>query len=179
MRKSWVGAIGAIAVAGAVLTPTAAFADTGPSVDTTTTFDVSSGLLTVTAPDTASLGTGAPGTTISGSLGTVTVNDNRALLSASWTATASASNFTTGGGTANETVPATDIRYTVGTITDTGTITTAGTNLTPMTTADQTVVTGSAGDGDNAASWNPTLAVAVPGTTVTGVYSGTITHSVA
>jgi hypothetical protein len=176
--------IGAIAVAGAVLTPGAAFAataapaDTGPSVDTTTTFSVTSGALTITAPDTATLGSGAPGTTISGQLGTVTVNDNRAALTASWVASASASDFTTGDATPAETIPAADLSYTVGSFTIVGTITPVATNLAHMTHAAQAVVTGSSGVGDNSVSWNPTIAVAVPANAITGTYTGTITHSV-
>ena len=65
----------------------------------------------MTAPDTVDLGSGAPGTTISGTLGTVTVTDDRALLAAAWTATASATDWTTGGGTPAETIPATDVGY--------------------------------------------------------------------
>ena len=67
--------------------------------------------------------TNAPSTTISGSLGTVTVTDNRALLSAAWTVVASSSDWTTGGGMLAETIPAGDVGYTPGVITPTGTIT--------------------------------------------------------
>jgi hypothetical protein len=59
----------------------------GGGPDTTVTFTVTSGDLTMSAPVTADLGSGAPGTTISGNLGTVTVTGNRALLTASWTTT--------------------------------------------------------------------------------------------
>ena len=34
-------------------------------------------------------------------------------------------------------------------------------------------------DGDNAATWRPTIIVTVPGTALIGTYSGTVTHSVA
>jgi hypothetical protein len=185
MRKSWGAAIGAIAVAGAVLTPAAALAATnapaatGPSASTTTTFNVGNGALTITAPDTAFLGAGLPGTTISGQLGIVTVNDNRASLTASWVASAAATNFTTGTHTAAETIPATDLSYTVGDFFNiVGTITPTASDLASMTIASQPVVTGSAGVGDNAVSWNPTIGVAVPANAVTGTYTGTITHSV-
>jgi hypothetical protein len=182
MRKTWCVAIGAIAVAGAVLAPATAWAapaETGPSVDTTTTFSVTSGALTITAPDTANLGSGAPGTTISGSLGAVTVTDDRAALDASWTATASSTDFTTGGGTPAEIIPVADVSYIVGdvTVSATGTTPTV-TDLTPMTVLAQPVVVGG-GVGDNTATWTPTIDVAVPGTAVTGTYTGTITHSVA
>jgi hypothetical protein len=118
-----------------------------------------------------------PGTTITGSLGTVTVTDARALISASWTATASSTNFTTGGGTPAETIPATDANYNPGPITTTGTITATGTDVT-LSNAAQTVVAGTAGSGDNTASWDPTIAVAVPATAVGGLYTATLTQSV-
>ena len=86
------------------------------------------------------LGSGAPGTTISGALGPVTLTDDRALLSASWTVEASASDFTTGGGTPAETIPAIDVSYDPGSITTTGTITATGTPVTLSGTA-QPVVT--------------------------------------
>ena len=41
----------------------------------------------------------------------------------------------------------------------------------------QTVVTETGADGDNAAAWNPTIAVTIPPLAVTGTYDGTITHS--
>ncbi|HET7015802.1 MAG TPA: hypothetical protein VFI65_17915 [Streptosporangiaceae bacterium] len=180
-------------VAGLMLAPTAAFAASNSPVashhapaghtqggfdpDTTVTFAVTSGELTMTAPAAADLGSGAPGTDISGSLGAVSVQDNRALLTASWVVTASSTDYTTGTATPAETIPATDVDYAVGTITKTGTITTTGTNIT-MSNSTQTVVTGSAGVGDNSASWDPTITVHVPANAVNGTYTGTIAHSV-
>ncbi len=161
--------------------PTAlAYSSTGPSAgdpDTTVTFTVTSGELSMTAPASVNLGSGAPGTTITGAVGAVTVTDDRALLSASWTTTASSSDWTTGGATGPETIPATDVGYTPGSITTTGTITATGTPITLSSTA-ATVVTGTAGVGDNTASWNPNLAVAVPAAAVGGAYTGTLTQSV-
>jgi hypothetical protein len=181
MRKSWGVVIGAIAVAGAVLTPATAWAapaqPDATASDTTTTFSVDSGALTISTPISANLGSGDPGTTITGALGAVTVTDSRALLTASWTVTVSSSDFTTGGGTPAETIPASDVGYDPGSITTTGTITATG---TPITLAGMSapVVTGSAGVGNNIASWNPSVAVAVPEAAVGGTYTGTITHSV-
>jgi hypothetical protein len=105
------------------------------------------------------------------------VTDTRALLSAAWTATASSTAFTTGAGTPNETIPATDATYSPGAITTPGTITATPTEIT-LTGAPQTVVTGTAGVGNNTASWDPTLAVHVPAQAVGGVYTGTLTQSV-
>jgi hypothetical protein len=178
------------AVAGIALVPGIASAATaspnvlarssGPSAgdpDTTVTFTVTSGELSMTAPVSVNLGSGAPGTTINGAVGAVTVTDDRALLSASWTATASASDWTTGGATPAETIPATDVGYNPGSITTTGTITATGTPITLANTA-APVVAGSAGVGNNTASWNPELAVAVPAAAVGGTYTATLAESV-
>jgi len=141
------------------------------------TFTVTSGALGITVPATADLGSGAPGTAIVHLLGTVTVTDDRAALSASWTASASSSDYLTGDGTTAETIPAADLDYAPGTVTKTGTITTTTHNIT-MSGSGQAVVAGSAGIGDNSAAWDPTITVHVPASAVTGSYTGTITHSV-
>ncbi|WP_133260086.1 hypothetical protein [Streptacidiphilus pinicola] len=155
-----------------------AAATRGADPDTTTTFSVTSGALSMSAPVSASLGSGAPGTTVSGALGAVSVTDDRALLSASWTATASVTDFTTGGGTPPETIPATDSGYDPGAITTTGTITATGTVVT-LSNSPQTVVTGTSGVGDNTASWDPNVSIALPASAVGGTYTGTLTQSVA
>ena len=72
--------------------------------------------LTLTAPASANLGSGAPGTTISAAIGPVTVTDDRALLTASWTVTAAETDFANGA----QTIPASDASYAPGTITTTG-----------------------------------------------------------
>src|SRR5580692_304896 len=124
MVKSAFSILAVAAVAGIALTPVAASAATARSAvlayssnpiasspTTTVTFTVSSGLLALTAPATANIGTNGPGTSISGDLGTVVVTDNRALLSASWTAFAASTAWTTGAGTGAETIPAGDVAY--------------------------------------------------------------------
>ena len=145
--------------------------------DTTVTFAVTSGALTMTAPTAADLGSGAPGTTITNEIGTTTVTDDRALLSASWVADASSTDFTTGAASTNETIPVTDATYAPGTITTTGGITATPHDVT-LDGDPQAVVTGTAGVGNNTASWSPTVAVAVPVQAVTGTYTGTLTQSV-
>jgi hypothetical protein len=157
--------------------PSASTAAPGSDPDTTVTFAVTSGLLTITAPIASDLGSGAPGGTISGALGAVTVTDNRALLSASWTATASSTNWTTGTATPAETIPASDANYDPGPVATTGTITVTPTDIT-LSNSPQTVVSASAGTGDNTASWDPTVSVVVPAAAVTGTYTATLTHSV-
>jgi hypothetical protein len=189
------------AAAGIALTPVAASAATRPAVlatshttaaagdpDTTVTFTVTStGTLSMTAPDSVDLGSGAVGGTISAALGDVTVTDDRALDAATWTVSASSTNWTTGAGTPVESIPAGDVSYdpgpftaTTGTVTQ-GAPTTATTLLTPVSPATTgvpvTVVTAT-GVGDNSATWDPTISVAVPAGAVAGDYVGTLTQSV-
>lgn len=195
LRISSLLACGAAAVIGVALAPAAASASplgsagvatssatsAGPTgsgssdPDTTVTFSVTSGALTITAPVAANLGTAAPD--VSGALGVVVVTDNRALLSATWTATAASTSFVTGSGTGPETIPVSDVSYSPNSITTSGTITVTPHNIT-MSGAPQPVVVGSAGTGDNTASWNPTISVNVPPAAVFGTYTGTISHSV-
>lgn len=173
-------ATAAVTVLGAVAGP----ADAATSGNTTTTFTVTGGALAITVPGTASLGSGAPGTPISAQLGGVSVTDSRALLSAAWATTASTTAFTTGGGTTPETVPNTDVSYWSGAataVTGSGTFTPGQANAGAAQAMGTTVTafTLASGVGNNSASWNPTLVVAVPAAAVGGVYTGTVTHSVA
>jgi len=151
---------------------------------TTVTFAVNTGPLSITVPDTASLSAAAPGEMASGALGAVTVTDARAALDAFWTASVSSSDFTTGGATGAETIPAADVGYWSGpAIATTG----AGTFVPGQPTsgavvslaATQTAFSMTAGVGDNSATWDPTADVQVPAGAVSGTYTGTITHSVA
>jgi hypothetical protein len=158
-------------------------ADAAPG-DTTTTFVVTGGSLTISVPGSASLGNGAPGTTISAQLGSVAVTDLRALLNASWTASVSSTAFTTGGATAAETVPLTAISYWSGAATassGSGTFTPgqAAAGNAQTLTASRSAFAFTAGVGNSSAAWNPTLVVALPATAVAGTYTGTVTHSVA
>jgi hypothetical protein len=190
MVKSAFSILAVGAVAGIALAPAAASAGTdrpaalaysstqsGGDPNTTVTFTVTVGALSMTAPATADLGSGAPDTTITGALGTVAVTDDRALLGATWTATASATDWTTGGGTAAETIPATDVGYAPGAITTTpATGLATGTAITLAGTPAPVVTL--ATNGDNTAAWDPAIAVAVPVTATGGVYTSTLTQSV-
>ena len=190
MIKSAFAILGAAAVTGIALAPGAASAapatppvlansstPSGSDPATTVTFTVTTGALAMTVPTNVDLGSGAPGSTISNVLGAVGVTDNRALLTASWTATASSTAWTTGGSTSPESIPAGDVTYNPGSITTTGTITATGTSITLAGTTTP-VVTATAGVGDNAATWDPTISVAVPAAAVGGAYTGTLTQSV-
>jgi hypothetical protein len=180
-------ALSPVAASASVLRPAAlaessANAPSAGDPDTTVTFTVTVGLLSMTAPTSANLttGSGAPGTTISGPVGPVTVTDDRALLSAAWTVNASETNWTTGAGTLAEVIPATAATYNPGAFTTTGTITVAAASDPPIPLSQGAipVVNGTAGVGNNTATWNPTIAVAIPAAAVGGLYTGTLTQSV-
>lgn len=135
------------------------------------------GTLTITAPATTNLGTVTIGGQLSAHLGTVTVT---AQGTNTWTATVTATTFTTTGGT----IPNNDIRYWSGPATATtgpGTFTPSqptAAQAVPLN-ASRTAFSRTGSNAQNSCSWNPTLIVTVPNTAVAGTYTGTITHSVA
>ncbi len=167
----------------AIVVPFAS-ANAAPTGDTTVTFTVNGGTLDISVPATANLGAATAGVDLTGQLGPVTVTDARALLDASWSASAISTDFTTGGGTTAETVSATDVSYWSGA----ATATTGNGTFNPgqATAADAVAIDTSktafdhaGGSGSNSAAWNPTLDIAVPAAVVAGTYTGTITQSVA
>jgi hypothetical protein len=153
---------------------------------TSTTFTLTGGAISITVPgSTVNLGSvSVAGSPITGHLGTITINDGRGLLNGGWTGTVSSSHFTTEGQTAHEPVAATNVAYWSGAATATlGLSTLAGIQLTSgaavAINAAQTAFTAGSLIGNNSASWNPTLIVTIPGSSVVGTYTGTVTHTVA
>ncbi len=173
--RAMVVAVAAMLVLSVCL-PAAASADTGT---TTATLTLTGGALSITVPtDAGSLGTQANtvgGGTISGPLGQVQVNDARSAAAGSgWVTSVISTAFTPPAGPA---IPASAVSYTVGAITQTGTATYTANdpgNLTGVAPA----LTATGITGDNSATWNPIIHIAVPGGMAAGVYSATITHSV-
>lgn len=149
--------------------------------DTTATFTVTGGTLTVAAQPSANLSSAAIAGAAAGPLGVVTVTDNRNNANSAWTASAQSGSFTTGVGGANRSIPNTAATYDTGVVTeglgaaDNVAITAAAGvfGASPRTAASNT------GFGNNAASWNPTLSIMVPAGTLSGIYSGVVTTSVA
>jgi hypothetical protein len=169
----------AVAVAGMFtlsLAPPASAAGSGISPASVT---VTGGYLSITVPTGGvSLGTQADtvgGETISGLLGQIQVNDARDDVAGSgWVVSVIASAFTPSAGPA---IPASDISYTAGVITQVGTATYTANNPVNLTGV-APAVTATGITGDNSATWDPTINVAVPGGFAAGVYTATITHSV-
>jgi hypothetical protein len=143
---------------------------------TPATFTLTAGALSISAPTgSVSLGSQVAATsssTMSGSLGAVTVSDQRGGVT-TWTASVISTAFTPPAGPAD---PASNVSYAAGAITVSGVVATgvAASDLTGVST----VVTGASG-GISTATWDPTISVIVPANFAPGVYSATITHSVA
>ncbi|WP_307716887.1 hypothetical protein [Streptomyces sp. V4I23] len=147
------------------------------------TFTVATSNLVIEVPSSRDLGSGFPGQTISGQLGTVTVHDERAAADATWTAQVFATQFDTGTDQPSETVPPNLVDYWSGP----ATATTGNGDFVPgqPTRASRvslerprTAFSHTSGSGNNSASWNPTLEITIPNDAVGGLYSGTVTHSV-
>ena len=152
---------------------------------TTTTFTLAGGALSISVPASRNLGSAATGaSTLSAQLGTVTVTDSRGALLGSWTATVSSTDFTTGGGTANETIAKSSVTYWSGPATSTsGTAVRAPGQATSADAQDlsttRTAFSATGVVGNNTTAWSPTLTVNIPSAAVASTYSGTVTHSVA
>jgi len=171
--------IAVFAVTLAALAGTVTSASAATTGETVTTFAVSadSSGLAITVPVSKNLGSGAPGSSISTTLGAVTVSDTRALLLGNWTASVSATDFSHATVTgANGTIGAANVSYSPGTASASSGLPAAGAggSLEQSRTAFSRT-----GVGNSSATWDPTVTVSVPAQAVGGTYSGTITHSVA
>ena len=190
LRRTIAAAATGLALAGGVLAGAPAQAAPSPS---SAYFTITGSTdLAVSVPNPAggvNLGTVAAGTPLlTGSLGSVTVTDNRAALVAAWTAKVTATDFVheLAGTTppANAVVPKASILYTAGlptATTGTGAFVPGVTTLASLTPeAEALQIAGTwAGVGSNSATWNPTLAFTLLNSQVAGKYTGQITHSVA
>ena len=115
MNKQVLSGCLAVTLSAAAVTAGAGPANAADGSNTTVTFTLAGEGLSISAPTSASLGTASnEATTVTGSLGTVTVTDQRGQLAAAWTATVSSTPFTTGGGSPAETIPAANVTHTPG-----------------------------------------------------------------
>ncbi|MFP5284063.1 MAG: hypothetical protein ACLGIF_11510 [Actinomycetes bacterium] len=168
------------ATATALLTlgfPSLAAAD--DSDDSTVTLQVEGGALEISVKDgSTSLGTvrsSAEGTTVSGRLGQVVVTDERnAPAGSGWVASVESTDFQPRRGSA---ISASKISYLAGPIEKDGTATVTGKDPRNLRRS-KAVVTATNIEGNNTASWYPTIEVDIPPGLVAGEYAATITHSV-
>jgi hypothetical protein len=143
------------------------------------------GSLSISVPASVNLSTGTPinATSLSATMGNVTVTDTRVSVLNGWTATVASTDFTTGAGSTYEKIPRASVSYWSGTATAT-----TGTGVfvpgqatallaTPLSgTVTAFSVTGVVAG--TSATWRPTIVVGIPTGVVVGTYQGTITHSV-
>lgn len=171
--------LGTAAVAAGVLAPAAHAADSGATFQIT----AAASSVTISVPaSTVDLGSAAAGAaSIAKNLGMVTVTDARSKLAPVWTVNASSTDFVLSGGTgtAEEKVAATDITYTPGAVTYTG----SGTGAfvaTPISSMSAPLPVGvyTGVVGSRTVSWNPTVTLPLNANQVAGTYNGIITHSV-
>jgi hypothetical protein len=177
MSKRSTRAVATLTVTGSLVLALTGNASADP---TTATVTITGGALAISVPaDAGSLGTSpntVGGETISGSLGTVQVNDARSAAAGSgWVASAISTAFTPPAGPA---IAASAVGYSAGVITKVGTATYTANNPTSLTGV-TAVVTATGITGDNSATWSPTISVTLTGGLAAAVYSATITHSVA
>jgi hypothetical protein len=182
MRKSL-----ALAVTAAMTTGLVAFipavADAASS-NTTVTFNLVGGTLSIAAPASVSLADVASSTTAStetGQLGSTTVTDTRGSLVGVYTVAVTSSNFTTGAAGPTQTILGSTVTAFSGPATFTNT--SAGsvhvTTTAPVAAAGVVPIEGnSAYSGNDSSSYNPTITIPVPATNVAGTYTGTITQTV-
>jgi hypothetical protein len=154
------------------------------AADTSISFAITAGSLSISAPASSDLGSVAAGSaSLSGTLGNVTVTDNRGAAAAAWTATVAAVATPWCTGTCDSTskqVPGSDITYTDNSFgTTSGTCTTRTPGPGGVLSADRTAASVSGCDGTNSATWNPTIALANLADNLAGSYTGTLTHTVA
>jgi hypothetical protein len=179
MRKRLALVLSVATAAGSMIAFSAP-ADAGQGV----TFTLTAGLLQVSDPADKSLGSVGTGTaSISNTLGSTTVTDNRGALLGTWTASVSSTDFTTGAASANETIGKALVNYYSGASTaSSGTAVRVPGQATALLATDlstaRTAFSATGVVGNNSTTWVPTVVVNLPSAAVAGTYSGTVTHSI-
>jgi hypothetical protein len=144
---------------------------------TPASFTLTSGTLSISAPsDGITLGTQIASTTastMSGSLGAVVVSDQRGGAT-TWTASVISTAFTP---TANPADPASNVSYSAGPVVESGPVVATAIPATGLAGV-VTIMTG-VSTGISTATWSPTISIVVPANFAPGVYTATITSSVA
>jgi hypothetical protein len=153
-------------------------AQAATSGSSTATMTIPGGVLSISVtPSAGGLGyrADAYGQTVSGLLGQVQVLDARnAPAGSGWTASVTSTPF---GSASGGQVPASAISYLVGPIAQTGIASYTANDPSGLASV-VPAVTATGISGNNTATWNPRIIVAIPSGMTAGTYSATITHSV-
>ena len=156
----------------------------GGCADTTATFTVASGTLSIAAPTSVTLagsGLGLTAGSMSGTFGTTTVTDTRGGLGVGgWTVSVDATDFTTadnGGGTITKDNGS--MYSGAGTIVSGAPVLVPTSVASPVSLASTaTLISATTATGSNQVTYTPSLSVTIPTNAVPGTYTGTITQSV-
>lgn len=136
----------------------------------------------ITVPATGSLGTVQAGQTGIVKLGSVKVTSSG---NRGWLATVSVTSFKTGGGSPSETISPSNVSYWSGPVVSKSGPGTpvpgqaAASSRVPLSTSRTAFSFTTSLQTASSVTWQPTLNVSVPATSVAGTYTGTLTHSVA
>lgn len=174
LTRASLALIGSTALAASVALPASA-------ADTTMTVTVPSGTITISSvSDSVSLNSVSPGSTATVTLTGVKVTDNRAGTTG-WTATVISTDFKSAKretlGVSLHSIAASNASYTAETATVTGTATVTTTGKQTDLSAAKAVQTAGAVQGNNTATWNGTLELAVPSNAIADDYTAVVTHS--
>jgi hypothetical protein len=182
MRKPLALAATAALCAALAATASPAQADTGV---TNVSFQVAAGTLTIATTATAPSTTaelGGSGATATVPLGTTTIKDTR-LIGTSWSYSATASNFTTTGGSVSKDQASFHVQAgwtaPAGMVLPTFSSPPATTPQAADANGSRTLMTTLVGVLNNGVTFTPVLTVAVPAGSPAGTYTGTVTQSVA
>lgn len=155
----------------------------GSCSDTSVSFTVNAGALSIAAPASVTLSSATLGLTagsVTGTLATTTVSDTRGGLGVSgWTVTASTTDYTTtanGGGTIG--AAAASMSSGAATIVSGAPVVVPSLSAVNLA-APATILQATSATGSNSVTYTPTLTVAVPTSAIPGPYTGTVTQSVA
>ncbi|RRQ28093.1 hypothetical protein DK926_09395 [Rhodococcus sp. Eu-32] len=171
MRKSLFATVAVSgALAAAVIAP-----GVSNAADTVVTFTVAGGALNITAPASQTLT--VTGNQATGSITPVVVSDQRRGING-WTASAISTAFTKPAPDP-ATIPATAVTYQGSLPAVTGVAVVTPSLLPVVLDTNKNVQVATAVIGANTATWNGAVTVTLPSDVVAGVYTGTITHSVA
>jgi len=179
MRKSLALLVATASLSGVgALVPAAANA-----ADTTVTFTVNSGSLSVNAPASLSLSAANLALTagsVTGTMTTNTITDTRGGLGLTgWTVTGSSTDFVTANN-GGFTIPKASVSLSSGAATIVSGVPVVVPSLTGVSMgAPATILQATSATGSNQVTYTPTVAVTVPTNAVPGSYSGTITQTVA
>jgi hypothetical protein len=170
-RVSLIAAVSAALVGSIALPATAA-----DTVGSPVTVEVPVGVLSVSVPASAALGTVTPGGFAEVTLTPVQVSDTRAGV-AGWDAQVTMGDLV---GTLNpaRVIPASAATYTPGNANVVGTATVTPATLSGLSATPQPVQSATAVSGNNTATWSAVLRIDAPDGTLAENYTATLTHSV-